>query len=251
MIIPDIFRQRVSVFLFTGIFFLGTSHYEASAAVPKALDRSKAIVSIESVNAVGCSVDGKGNLGGNVAALFLHKNVARPMKYLRSGGGVIIDPRGIIVTNAHIIQNAAGISVKLFNGVRLEGKVLRVIPGMDMAFLSIRAPFSLSFVPLANSDELVSGARVYCIGHTLNHTGSLFGGEVSGILKQPAFRGPRPVFLQVRFGFHLYSGDSGSPILNQKGALLGLVSGGRRNGDMAALAVASNVIRDAYWAIPK
>jgi len=251
MTIPDAFRQRVSVFLFTGIFFLGTSCHDVFAAMPKALDRSKAIVGIESVNAVGCSAERTGSLQGNAAALFLNKNVARSVKYLRSGGGVIIDRRGIIVTNAHLVQNAARISVKLFNGVRLAGKVLRVIPGMDMAFLSIKAPFSLSFVPLANSDELVSGTRVYCIGHTLNHTGSLFGGEVSGILKQPAYRGLRTAFLQVRFGFHLYSGDSGSPILNQKGALVGLVSGGRREGDMAALAVASNVIRDAYWTIPK
>ena len=80
---------------------------------------------------------------------------------------------------------------------------------------------------------------------------SLFGGEVSRIMKQSAFRGFRTDFLQVRFGFHLYGGDSGSPILNRNGYLVGLVSGGWRSGDMATLAIASNTIRDAYWNIPK
>ena len=173
------------------------------------------------------------------------------MKYTRSGSGVIIDPRGIIVTNAHIVQNAAGISVGLFNGTRLEGRVIRVIPGCDIAFLSIKPSFPLSYVPLANSDGLAPGSSVYCIGHALNHNGSLFAGEVSAIMKQSISRKLRTAFLQVRFGFHLYGGDSGSPILNRKGDLVGLVSGGRRSGDMATLAIASNVIRDAYWNMPK
>ena len=251
MTIQDLLKWRRGVLLFTVIFFLSSQGFNVcTAAVPEALDRSKALVSIQSVNAVGSAGDKTGVLSG-AAVLFLNKNPARLVKYSRSGSGVIIDPRGIIVTNAHLVQNAAGISVKLFNGIRLEGRVIREIPGSDIAFLSIKPSFPLSYVPLANSDRLVPGARVYCIGHALNHSGSLFGGEVSVIMKQSAFRGFRTAFLQVRFGFHLYGGDSGSPILNRKGYLVGLVSGGRRSGDMATLAIASNVIRDAYWNIPK
>jgi S1-C subfamily serine protease len=237
--------------LFTCIFFLTLSCFNVyAAAVPQTLDCSKALVSIQSVNAVGSTGDKTGALSG-AAILFLNKNPSQLVKYSRSGSGVIIDPRGIIVTNAHLVQNAAGISVKLFNGTRFEGRIIHEIPDSDIAFLSIKPSFQLSFVPLANSDRLLPGARVYCIGHALNHSGSLFGGEVSKIMKQPASSGSRTAYLQVRFGFHLYGGDSGSPILNQKGYLVGLVSGGRRGGDMATLAIASNVIRDAYWNIPK
>jgi S1-C subfamily serine protease len=70
-------------------------------------------------------------------------------------------------------------------------------------------------------------------------------------MKPSVLRRSPTKFFQIRFGFHLYGGDSGSPILNPGGDLVGLVSAGRRSGDMAALAVASNVIRDAYWNIPK
>lgn len=251
MTIPDLFERRMSVLLFTAIFFLSPSGFKACAAVvPKELDLSKALVSIQSVNAVSATGDKTGVLSG-AAVLFLNKNPARLVKYSRSGSGVIIDPRGIIVTNAHLVQNAAGVSVKLFNGIRFEGRVILVIPGSDIAFLSIKPSFPLSYVPLANSDSLAPGAWVYCIGHALNHSGSLFKGEVSGIMKQSSSRGFRTAYLQVRFGFHLYGGDSGSPILNREGHLVGLVSGGRRNGDMATLVIASNVIRAAYWNISK
>ncbi|OGX13621.1 MAG: hypothetical protein A2351_04470 [Omnitrophica bacterium RIFOXYB12_FULL_50_7] len=252
MTIPNDSKRRLGVlFLLTVLFFLSPPVFNACAAgVPKELDCSKALVSIQSVNAVVATRDKEGALSG-AAALFLNKNPARLVKYSRSGSGVVIDPRGIIVTNAHLVQNAAGISVELFNGIRFEGRVIHVISGSDIAFLSIKPSFQLSYIPLANSDRLEPGARVFFIGHALNHRGSLFGGEVSAIMKQSSFRRFRTALLQVRFGFHLYGGDSGSPILNRQGCLVGLVSGGRRTGDMATLAIASNVIRDAFWNIPK
>lgn len=243
--------KPLGVFLFLALFLLTPWCSDVCvASIPKALDRSKALVSIQSANAVGATGDKTGVLSGP-AVLFLNKNPERLMKSTRSGSGVIIDPRGIIVTNAHLVQNAAGISVRLFDGTRLEGRVLHAIPECDIAFVSVKPLSTLSYVPLANSDGITQGERVYCIGHALNHKGSLFGGEVSRIMKQSVSRRARTAFLQVRFGFHLYGGDSGSPILNEKGHLVGLVSAGRRSGDMATLATASNVIRDAYGSIPK
>lgn len=220
------------------------------AAVPKTLDRSQALVTIRSVNAVGGAGDRAGGLSG-VAVFLAEQDPGRIMKLSRSGSGVIIDPRGIIVTNAHLVRNAAGISVELFDGNRLEGRLIDVIPNLDIAFLSVKSRFPLAHLPIADSDHLIPGSRVYCIGHALDHNGALFGGDVSAVLKRLTAQGARPIFLRVRFGFHLYGGDSGSPILDRDGYLVGIVSAGRRSGDMATLAVASNVIRDAYWNIPK
>lgn len=243
--------MRLNVLGFVLFFVLPSPDFSACAAtVPDAPNCSKALVSIYSVNAVGATGDKAGVLHG-AAVLFLTKNPAQLVKCSRSGSGVIIDPRGIIVTNAHLVQNAAGISVKLSDGRRLEGRVIRVFSESDIAFLIVRPPFPLSYVSLANSDGLTPGDRVYCIGHALDHKGSLFKGKVSATMKSSASRSSRTKFFQIKFGFHLYGGDSGSPILNPKGNLVGLVSAGRRSGDMATLAIASNVIRDAYWKIPK
>jgi len=251
MTIPHPLKRLLGASFFLVFFFLSfPDFYTCAIAAPMARDRTRALVSIECVNALHATGNKEG-LPGGAAVLFRNKNPGRIIKYSRNGSGVIIDPRGIIVTNAHIVQNAAGISVKLFSGVRFEGRVIHVIPESDIAFVSIKSSVPLSFVPLANSEGLAPGTWVYCIGRALNHNDSLFEGKVSGIMRKPAFRGPQTTYLQVRFGFHLYGGDSGSPILDRKGCLVGLVSGGRRSGDMATLVVASNVIRDAFWNLPK
>jgi serine protease DegQ len=249
MTIPAYLKRCCALFLLMILLSSQGSRAYAATAPPR-MDCSQALVSIHSVNAVGAAGDKAGVLSGP-AVLFLTKNPSQLMKYSRSGSGVIIDPRGIIVTNAHLIQNAAGISVKLSNGIRLEGRVLREFPEIDIAFLAVKPTSPLSFVLLANSDRLVPGDRVYCIGHALDHSGSIFEGKISATMKPSASRRSSTKFFQIRFGFHLYGGDSGSPILNPKGDLVGLVSAGRRSGDMAALAVASNVIRDAYGNIMK
>jgi S1-C subfamily serine protease len=244
-------QRRLVVFL--AAILLLTSSYDRNAfaaTVPEHVDRSEALVSIYSVQAVGATGDKTGVLGG-AALLLLTKNPEQLIKSSRSGSGVIIDPKGIIVTNAHLVQNAAAISVKLPGGIRLEGRVIREFPEHDIAFLAVRSSAPLSYIPLANSDMLVAGDRVYCIGHALNHKGSLFAGKVSGILRPWMRKNSGTKFFQIRFGFHLYGGDSGSPILDPKGHLVGLVSAGRRNGDKATLAVASNVIQSAYRNMPQ
>lgn len=250
MAISDLRSRRFDVFIFSILLFLSSSNL-CAAAGPDPRDSSKALVSIQSVSVAGFTGNKTEFLQGASALFFQESPAPRLIKYLRSGGGVIIDRRGIIVTNAHLVQNSAGISVRFFNNVRLEARVIHVIPESDIAFLSVKPSFPLSCVPLANSDKLVPGARIYCIGHTLNHRGAIFGGEVSRTMKESFSGTLRTIFLQIKFGFHLYGGDSGSPILDRKGHLLGLVSGGRRSGDLATLAIASNVIQNAYGNIPK
>jgi len=90
------------------VFFLGTGLPAGLCAsgVAASAERSAALVTIESVNAAGPGGQKPGAFSGT-AALFLSRNPGRIVKYARSGSGVIIDPQGIIVTNAHIVRDAA------------------------------------------------------------------------------------------------------------------------------------------------
>jgi S1-C subfamily serine protease len=149
MTIPAYLKRSLVLFLLTILCLTPAMSFSAyAAAVPRGMDRSQALVSIHSVNAVGATGDKAGALSGP-AVLFLTKNPSQLMKYSRSGSGVIIDPRGIIVTNAHLVQDAAGISVKFSNGIRLEGRVIRVFPESDIAFLTVKSSFPLSCISSA------------------------------------------------------------------------------------------------------
>lgn len=233
----------------TGIFLHPlTVLYAKDPALPFIMDKSKALVSIHSFTTIDPKQVRKDRVGG--IALLRRTGSVRVNGYRREGAGVIIHPKGIIVTNHHIVGQATQIMVTLDDGTQVPAKWIHSLPGTDIAFLSIRPPRKLSYVPLANSDTASVGTKVYIIGNALGHYRSVYGGKVSGLLGSAISRVPQPVFLKVNFGFRMFFGDSGSPLLNQKGYLIGLVSAGQRSGEKATLAVASNIIRDAYRQIP-
>ncbi|HOW59332.1 MAG TPA: S1C family serine protease [Candidatus Omnitrophota bacterium] len=243
-------KPGVAIFLCAGIFFLSGAALDAKEAVlPVVLNKSKALVSIQSMKKINATGIGK-DPDDQRYALLMTGSRYKPTAYGRSGSGVIIDPKGVIVANYHTVSHASRISVTLSDGTQTPARLIYVLPESDLAFLSIVPPFRLPYVPLANSDMVSVGATVYMIGRALGHNGSVYGGKISGVFTQPLRRDPPLSLLEVNFGFHLFFGDSGSPLLNRNGYLLGIVSGGRREGDKAALVVASNVIRDAYRQIP-
>ena len=219
--------------------------YAADTSVPLIRDRSPAIVSVRCTGDIHSS--GKRPAGpGGLADLLLTTGKARTVRYARTGGGVIIDPKGIIVTNDHIVRDAGEVFVTFFNGKQVPVELVYALPDVDIAILCVKPPFPLSYIPLANSDKVPVGAKVYAIGHSMTHDKTIFRGKISGIAIAPVSGNFRRTFLTAVFGRHLFSGDSGSPLLDKKGYLVGLISAGRRDGDKATLAVASNLIRDAY-----
>lgn len=248
--IVQIFSLGLVVVILLGCPEIFVPTLEAKEVLPFSRSKlSTALVSIQTIHPFdpGNSLQTEED---RILALFQTSRRAKPRGYMRDGSGIIIHPRGILVTNYHIVRGASGIVVTLFNGIQTSGCVVHTVPASDLAFIAITPPCRLDYVPLENSDRIPVGAKVYFAGHALSHKGSIYGGEISSIFVHPSSNALRTVLFQVNFGFHLFSGDSGSPLLDQKGYLIGLISAGRRRGDKAVLAIASNQIRDAYRNMP-
>lgn len=211
--------------------------------VSTVLETSKALVDIQSVNASVLSGKPQGFIDKATGRILITRKV-RPVGYTRSGSGVIIDPKGIIVTNAHTIRGAGGLAVTLFNGVRAPVKEAYLVPGTDLAFLSIEPPFTLSSVPLADTNAVTSGINVYSIGHSQWLKGAVMGGKLTGVQKQK-IDGVSQV-TALRLNFDMEKGDSGCPVLNAQGELLGIVGAGTTGPGNITLAIPSNAIAAAY-----
>jgi S1-C subfamily serine protease len=175
----------------------------------------------------------------------------RPMKtpdhhmiiasYERHGAGIIIDPSGIIVTNTHIVINAPHILVALANGKVFEAKVLTVGEG-DFSLLKIDPPYKLKAIPWAESSKAQLGESIMAYGSSdLNHQ-SMLGGIITGLVQSQS----TGMVELIELNLNLYQGDSGGPILDQQGRLLGLVMGKEKNEDRKSFAIASDKIRLAY-----
>lgn len=217
--------------------------HAADSAILSVLDTSKALVDVQSVNATVVSSKPRGFLDKATGQILVTRRV-RPIGYSRSGSGVILDSRGIIVTNAHTIRGAGGLAITLFDGTRATVKDVHLVTGTDLAFLRVDPPFPLVAIPLADPATLRSGTNVYTIGHSPGLKDTVLGGKFLGTQSGRILGSSRITALKLNFDME--KGDSGCPVLNARGELLGIVAASFVGRGKATLAIPSDLIGSAY-----
>jgi serine protease Do len=166
-----------------------------------------------------------------------------------SGAGVIWPGEGLVLTNNHVVawgrRRRGGVRVVLHDGRTLEAKVVRRSRGLDLALLRLRGENGgLPAVPVGDSDALRVGELVYAIGHPWGNPGTATAGVVSGLgVPGGRSRWGGSSTRYVRSDVALAPGNSGGPLLNAGGEVVGInaMIFGR-----TALSIPSNVART--WA---
>ncbi len=137
-----------------------------------------------------------------------------------AGSGVIIDPAGILLTSAHIVDDNEVVSVLVGEKGPLIGTVFRVDPARDLALVKL-PPDIYPSAELDTRGELSLGAPVYALGYPLNMGGpaTVTAGVVSRYFDEPSL-GRR--ILQTDAAINL--GNSGGPILDKEGRVIGITT---------------------------
>ena len=161
--------------------------------------------------------------------------------YERHGTGIIIDSTGIIVTNTHLIINAPRILVGLSNGKIFEAKVLYASDA-DFSFIKIDVPSPLQAVSWADSSQAQLGQPIIALGNSDYNNQTILGGKITSLIESMS----NGTIEFIELDINLYQGDSGGPILNNNGQLLGLIMAKRKNQDRQSYAIASDKIRQEY-----
>jgi S1-C subfamily serine protease len=177
----------------------------------------------------------------------LVKNRLRPVMHTRHGTGVLISPDGLIVANAHTVVKAARITITLHDQSQHTAEMMHLDTEEDITLLKIKASHPFSFVKLTNSDRVKLDERVYSIGGSEMIRNTISEGVISGIgySKSGQAQGQKGIgFLRVNF--NIYQGDSGSPLLDRSGALLGIMAGAAVKRDRIAYAIPSKKILKAF-----
>ncbi|HTL46859.1 MAG TPA: trypsin-like peptidase domain-containing protein [Verrucomicrobiae bacterium] len=222
-------RVFLSLTLFA-VCFCPAAH--ASSVIAQMIAASKSVVSVD------------------VEAGGVDPGKLRAFQYKTSGGGIIVDPSGIIVTNAHVLQWAMQITVKFYDGSRLPAEILHAEPGEDLVFLKVQIDKPLPALSLGDSDAVQLGNRVYSVGSSDLLRQTISEGEVTalGQKKNRAAGDPGNAVLQI--SFKLYPGDSGSPVLNERGEVVGITAAGQTSGSQQTFAISSNTIRKYLSKLP-
>ena len=138
-----------------------------------------------------------------------------------SGSGFIVDKQGFILTNYHVIEDADRITVTLADGRTLRGDVVGTDPAIDVALIRVAGAPNLPEAPLGDSDELRVGEWVCAIGNPLGYVHSVTVGVVSFIGRK-LFDASLDDYIQTDAAINF--GNSGGPLLNARGEVVGINS---------------------------
>lgn len=140
-----------------------------------------------------------------------------------AGSGSVLDTEGHILTNYHVISGAAEILVTLFNGESYDGAVVGQDPVNDIAVLRISAPADVLFpIALGDSSRLKVGQQIYAIGNPFGLERTLTTGIVSSLNRSIPGRSGRSMKQIIQIDAALNQGNSGGPLLDSKGRLVGM-----------------------------
>lgn len=135
------------------------------------------------------------------------------------GSGFIIDPKGYVVTNNHVIANAETIEVVFANGKKLKAELVGTDEKTDLSVLKIDPKEPLTYVKFGDSRNLRIGDWVMAIGNPFGLGGSLSAGIVSARGRN-INSGPYDYFIQTDAAIN--KGNSGGPLFNMYGEVVGV-----------------------------
>jgi serine protease Do len=152
---------------------------------------------------------------------FFESYAPREYKTQSLGSGVIISPKGYILTNEHVINQATTIKVRLADQTQYDAVLVGADPKSDLAVLRIEAKGALPFIHMGRSDDLMIGETVIAIGNPFGLSHTVTTGVISA-LNRSIRTGSRTYQDFIQTDASINPGNSGGPLLNINGELIGI-----------------------------
>jgi S1-C subfamily serine protease len=146
-----------------------------------------------------------------------------PVPQQGTGSGSIIDPKGHVLTNYHVVKDAQELSVTLADGVDRKGKVVGVDRENDLAVIQFDPRGErLTTIPFGNSSGLRVGQKVLAIGNPFGLDRTLTTGIISGLGRPVKTDSGIVIREMIQTDASINPGNSGGPLLNSKGEMIGV-----------------------------
>jgi serine protease Do len=159
------------------------------------------------------------------------------------GTGVIIDERGYVVTNQHVIEHASNIAVHLADETELPGQITAESAPHDLAVVRIRTDIKLQVLPLGPASDLMVGETVIAVGHPFGYTNTVSTGIISALGREITMPGGEVLRGLIQTNASINPGNSGGPLLNINGEVIGLNVALREGAQGIAFALNADVVQ--------
>jgi serine protease Do len=138
------------------------------------------------------------------------------------GTGIVIDSRGYIITNQHVVEDVSLIRVKLSDGTSVSARILVRDPESDLALIKINAPRPLPVMPLGTARDLMVGETVVAVGNAYGYDHTVSVGVVSATGRDVTLNKDVRYLSLIQTDAAINPGNSGGPLLNIQGELVGV-----------------------------
>src|SRR5262245_31285662 len=156
------------------------------------------------------------------------------------GSGFVIHPSGYVVTNAHVVERSSTVQVRLASGRRLSGTVIGRDRRVDLALVKVESTEALPVLPLGDSERLAVGELVLALGHPFGLEQTVSLGIVSR--KGAPLQAAAPGFDFIQTDAAVNPGNSGGPLVDMSGHVVGVNTMAARNGSIG-FAIPINLIK--------
>ena len=176
---------------------------------------------------------------------------ARKTKVTGNGSGFFISSNGYILTNYHVIEDVQEIDIETHDGHKYKGKIIGYDEGADLALLKInnRKDEKFSYVKFGKSDDTSIGDHVIVIGGPYGYKSSVSSGIVSGKSREDYRVDNIGEFIQI--DAPSTHGNSGGPLFNTKGEVIGMITWGYEHESVLNFALAEKTMRDVLPELKK
>lgn len=163
------------------------------------------------------------------------------------GSGFVLDRKGHIVTNQHVVSEAGSISVSFWNGTVFAADLVGTDPSTDLAVIKVRAPVSLlEPLRIGDSNDVAVGDTVLAIGSPFGLEGTLTSGIVSALHRQMTAPNDFTINDTIQTDAAINHGNSGGPLLDRRGRVIGVnaqIESDSGGSDGVGFAIPSNTVR--------
>lgn len=140
-----------------------------------------------------------------------------------TGSGSIIDIKGYVLTNYHVVKNAYKLYINLYDGSQFVGKVIGKDKENDLAIVKFDPRGKkLITIPFGESENLKVGQKVLAIGNPFGYDRTLTTGIVSGLGRPVRTSGSLVIQGMIQTDASINPGNSGGPLINSRGKMIGI-----------------------------
>ncbi|MCH2114237.1 MAG: trypsin-like peptidase domain-containing protein [Pirellulales bacterium] len=170
-------------------------------------DARPAVVNIQGQKSISETVEG---------------TLTSPRQVNGMGTGVVIDSRGYILTNHHVVDGVKRINTTLAGGQTYVAKIVAYDKKSDLAIIRIRTPSPLPVIHLGTSEDLMAGETVVAVGNAFGYEHTVTTGIVSALHRNVQVNESQQYLDLIQTDASINPGNSGGPLLNIDGEMIGV-----------------------------